>query len=510
MNKLKASLFAAAAAVTLAAGTLAPGAASAQSTLRIGLAEDPDVLDPTLARTFVGRIVFAALCDKLFDLDENLKIVPQLATAFEWAGDNKSLLIKIRQGVKFHDGEPLDAAAVKFSLERHKTMQGSNRRGELAPVDSVDVVDPNTVKLNMKAPFAPLIALLTDRSGMIVSPKAAQAAGANFGAKPVCAGPFKFVERVAQDRIVVERFADYWDKGRIHFDRIVYLPIVDAQVRLANLKSGQLDFIERMAPSDVPGLKNDSRLKVSKIVEIGYQGITINIGKSDRAQQNPLGKDPRVREAFELSLDRQAIVQVAMDGEGVPGNQWVAPTNSWYAKSVAIPKRDVAKAKQLLQQAGVTNPSFTLMAANTSDAQRIAQVVQAMAKEAGFDVKIQSTEFSTSLNLADKGDFDAYVLAWSGRPDPDGNLFSFHACKQPLNYAGMCKPELDELINASRVELDAAKRAKIFEQIAASVAKERPIVYLFHRHWLWAYTNKLSGLRTIPDGLVRVQDLKVN
>ncbi|HJS30429.1 MAG TPA: ABC transporter substrate-binding protein, partial [Alphaproteobacteria bacterium] len=152
----------------------------------------------------------------------------------------------------------------------------------------------------------------------------------------------------------------------------------------------------------------------------------------------------------------------------------------------------------------------TLMAANTSDAQRIAQVVQAMAKEAGFDVKIQSTEFSTSLNLADKGDFDAYVLAWSGRPDPDGNLFSFHACKQPLNYAGTCKPELDELINASRAELDAAKRTKIFEQIAATVAKERPVIYLFHRHWLWAYTNKLSGLRTIPDGLVRVQDLKVN
>src|SRR5215212_9739155 len=167
-------------------------------TLRIGLAEDPDILDPTLARTFVGRIVFAGLCDKLFDLDEKLNIVPQLATGFQWSPDYKALTIKIRPGVTFHDGEALDAAAVKFNIERHKTMAGSNRRGELGPVATVDVVDPTTVRLNLSSPFAPLVSMLTDRSGMMVSPKAAQVAGANFGAKPVCSGPFKFVERVAQ------------------------------------------------------------------------------------------------------------------------------------------------------------------------------------------------------------------------------------------------------------------------------------------------------------------------
>src|SRR5258706_11546304 len=309
-------------------------------TLRIGLAEDPDVLDPTMARTFVGRIVFSALCDKLFDLDEKLNIVPMLATSHEWSADNKTLTLKLRPGVTFHDGEKLDAAAVKFNLERHKTMAGSNRRGELAPVASVDVVDPLTVRLNLSAPFAPLLAVLTDRAGMMVSPKAAAAAGDKFGANPVCSGPFRFVERLAQDRIVLERFPGYWNKGQAHFARITYLPIVDATVRLANLRSGQLDFIERLAPSDVPGLKGDTRFKIAKIVEIGYQGITINVGKSDMAQKNPLGKDARVREAFELSLDRQGIVQVAMDGEAEVGNQWVAPVNRYYGKSAPIPRRD--------------------------------------------------------------------------------------------------------------------------------------------------------------------------
>jgi peptide/nickel transport system substrate-binding protein len=146
----------------------------------------------------------------------------------------------------------------------------------------------------------------------------------------------------------------------------------------------------------------------------------------------------------------------------------------------------------------------------TFDAQKIGQVVQAMAKEAGFDVKLQATEFATSLDMADKGQFEAYVLAWSGRADPDGNLFSFDACKQPLNYAGYCKSEVDELLNRSRTTLDPAERNKVFEQVAAIVLKDRPIVYLFHRHWLWAHTAKLSGLRMIPDGLVRVQGLRMN
>ena len=479
-------------------------------TLRFGLAEDPDILDPTLARTFVGRLVFSALCDKLFDLDEKLNIVPMLATSYEWSADNKSLTLKLRPGVTFHDGEKFDAAALKFNIERHKNLPGSNRRGELAPVTGVDVVDAMTARLNLSAPFAPLLAVLTDRAGMMVSPKAATAAGDKFGANPVCSGPFKFVERVAQDRIVLERFPGYWNKGQVHFERISFLPIVDSTVRLANLRSGQVDFIERLAGSDVAGLKGDSRFKVAKIVEIGYYGITINVGKSDMAQKNPLGKDPRVREAFELSLDRQGIVQVAMDGEAEIGNQWVAPVNRYYGKSALIPKRDVARAKKLLAEAGVPNPVVTLMTPTTSDAQRIAQVVQVMAKDAGFDIRIQSTEFATSLNLADKGQFEAYVLAWSGRADPDGNLHTMLACTGPTNYAGYCNKDAEQSITDSRTQLDPAKRALAYDKIAIQVQKDRPIVYLFHRHWLWAHSAKLTGLRTVPDGLVRVQGLKMN
>ena len=225
-------LLAATAALLVSLGT----GVQAQTTLRIGIAEDPDILDPTLARTYVGRIVFSAVCDKLFDIDEKLNIVPQLALSHETSADGKEVTIKLRPNVKFHDGEPLDAEAAKFSIERHQTLPSSFRKSELASLDHVEVVDPLTIKLVLNKPYAPLIAQLTDRAGMMVSPKAAKEAGDKFGLKPVCAGPYKFVERVQQDRIVVDRFADYWNKDNVHIDRVVYLPITDIDTLIARLR----------------------------------------------------------------------------------------------------------------------------------------------------------------------------------------------------------------------------------------------------------------------------------
>ena len=218
------------------------------------------------------------------------------------------------------------------------------------------MVDPSTVRLNLSAPFSPLLAQLADRAGMIVSPKAAQAEGDKFGTKPVCSGPFQFVERVAQDRIVVERYPNYWNKGEIHFDRIVYVPIPDSTVRLSNLRAGQLDFIERPLPSDMPQLKTDARFKIARITEIGYQGITINVGKSELAQKNPLGRDARVREAFELSLDREGIVQVAMDGEAASATSGSRRPTVSTRRTCRSRNATSRRAKALLKEAGVPNP----------------------------------------------------------------------------------------------------------------------------------------------------------
>ncbi len=491
--------------------TLLAGAAGAQqgTHLRFGLAEDPDVLDPTFARTYVGRIVFASLCDKLFDIDEKANVVPQLALSHETSQDGKTVTIKLRPGVRFHDGESMDAEAVKFSLERHLNTQGSFRRPELAALDKVEVVDPLTVRLLLKTPFSPLLSQLTDRAGMMVSPKAAKEAGDKFGLKPVCAGPFRFVERLQQDRIVVERFPDYWNKDNVHLDRITYVPIVDSTVRLANLKAGQLDVIERVLATDIKEVRDNNRLKLATVTEIGYQSMTINVGKGEPAKA-PLGSDPRVRQALELSIDRDAINQVVFNGEYVPGNQWVSPENPYYQQKFPVPKRDVAKAKKLLQEAGVKTPiTIDYMVPQNPETRQTAEVIQAMAAEAGFDMKIRVVEFATSLKEAEEGRFQAYMLNWSGRPDPDGNIYIFAKSKAPQNYGGYSDPQVDAWLDEARTKSDPAERKAIYEKVTEKFLKEGSLMYLFHRRWFVAHTAKLQGLKLLPDGLVRVVGLKL-
>ena len=480
----------------------------AQTTLRIGLAEDPDILDPTLARTYVGRIVFATFCDKLFDIDEKLNIVPQLALSHETSDDGKEVTIKLRPGVKFHDGEPFDAEAAKYSIERHMTLPTSFRKPELASVDRVDVVDPLTIKLVLKAPFSPLIAQLTDRAGMMVSPKAAKEAGDKFGLRPVCAGPYKFVERVQQDRMVFEKFADYWNKDNVFIDRVVFLPIVDATVRLANLKSGGLDLIERVLATDIKDVRADQRLKLSTAIELGYQGVTLNIGK-DKAK-GPLSQSAKVRQALDLSIDREAINQVVFNGEFKPGNQWVNPDHPYYQKAYPIRQRDVAKARALLKEAGVTPPvSVDLMVPKGAETEAVAQVIQSMASETGFDIKIRVTEFATSLKQAEAGEYQAYMLAWSGRIDPDGNSYVFLHKDAPQNYSAWANAEADKALDDARLVTDPAKRKASYETLTKLVLEENPILYIYHRRILIAHTTRLEGYKQMPDGLVRVVGLKL-
>jgi peptide/nickel transport system substrate-binding protein len=485
------------------------GGAAAQGNLRIGLAEDPDVLDPSLARTYVGRIVFASICDKLFDIDEKLNIVPQLALSHETSADGKTVTIKLRPGVKFHDGEAFDAEAAKYSLERHLNMKGSFRKPEISAIDSVEVADPMTIKLHLKAPFSPLLAQLTDRAGMMVAPKAAEAAGDKFGLHPVCAGPYKFVERVQQDRIVVQKFADYWDKDHVFIDKITYLPIVDGTVRLANLQSGGLDLIERVLATDIKTVRGNPKLKLSEAVQLGYVGITMNLSNSPKAN-TPFAKDARVRRAFELSIDRDAINQVVFNGEFVPGNQWISPQNFYYQAAFPIPKRDVAKAKALMKEAGVTTPlTLDFMVPNGPETRAVAEVVQSMAAEAGFDLKIRVTEFATALKQAEDGAYQIFLVGWSGRTDPDGNSYSFHTCGSPQNTTGYCDKEVDAAHQEARTKSDPAERKKAYEKVAAKFLTEGSIMYLYHTKILVAHTDKLEGYKQMPDGLVRVIGLKL-
>lgn len=483
---------------------LLPAAAQTPSTLRIGLQEDPDVLDPHKARTFVGRIVFKGLCDKLLDIKPDLSLVPRLATEWSFSPDGLTLTMKLRSDAKFHDGEPFNAEAAKANLDRARTLPDSLRRSELASVDTVEAPDATTLVMKLKRPDATLLAQLTDRAGMMLAPKSLSG---DVGTKPVCSGPYKFVERVQNDRIVLERFKEHWEAQNYHFDRVLYRSIPDTTVRLANLRSGELDMLERLAPTDVKSAQGDKSLKVESTPNIGYQGITINTNNGEAANQ-PMGKDKRVRQALSLAIDRKVLSQVVFEGLYEPMIQPFNPGNFYVSADFPVPPRDVAKAKALLKEAGLTKVTVELFVTNNPVDAQLGQVIQAMAQEAGIDIQIRSTEFASQLRDQQQGKFQMSRIGWSGRIDPDGNLHQFVTSKGNQNDGRYSNAEVDKLLDQARVVYEPAERKKLYDAAQKILQDELPIVYLYNQTVFFALRSNISGFEINPDGMIRLAGLK--
>ncbi|MEV5895157.1 ABC transporter substrate-binding protein [Nonomuraea fuscirosea] len=480
-------------------------------TLNIALNADPDALDPSISTTLVGREVFANMCEKLYDIDASSALVPQLASALpELSGDGKEVTIKLREGVKFNDGTAFDADAVKKSLDRHRTWEKSARQADLAAVSKVDVVDPATVKLTLTQAFTPLTAQLADRAGMIMSPKALDADGDNFGASPVCVGPFKFAGRTSGSQITLEKAPDYYDAAKVKLDKLVYKIIVDPNVRAANLKSGDVQVGDQLATNTVKGVQADPNLTVVSGGGLGYYGFQINIGNASGSTEKPgpvdtaLGKSPQLREAFELALDRDAINKTVYNGLHEVDCFPVPNDSPFRPKDLTCPKRDLAKAKQLVQASGVPTPIPVSMATpNDAVNQRLAQVIQSMAKEAGFNVSVQTAEFVSVLEQGKAGKFDTLLSGWSGRVDADGNLTNLVTTQGSNNYAGMSDPGIDDPIKQAAAETDPAKRAELYGAAMKKAAELRGVVYLYHNKYYLGMHKTVAGVQYFKDGLPR-------
>jgi peptide/nickel transport system substrate-binding protein len=324
----------------------------------------------------------------------------------------------------------------------------------------------------------------------------------------VCAGPYKFAEWVAQDRIVFDRFADYWNAGAVSFDKVIYLPIPDDTVRLANLRAGGLHLIERVSPSDIATLRSDPRVKLYEAPSIAYRVLSINTNKGPAAK-SPLGSSTALREAFELSLDRTIINQVAFDGLFVPSNQPEAPGTPFYAAALPPPARDLDRARALVAASGMARVPVNFLLSNDPLDQRVAQVIQAMAGEAGFDVKLEVTESATLLARLKSGDYELALLIWSGRPDPDANIAMWVACDGFINWGSYCDPRVDRILRQARSTTDVKARADLYAQAAAIYLAARPYLFLYHLKWLWGASAKLEGFVPHADGIIRLQGLRI-
>lgn len=480
--------------------------------ITMALAEAPDMLDPTFAQTYVGRIVFANVCEKLYDINADVEVVPQLAADLpEISEDGTVYTIPLREGVAFNDGTDFDAEAVKTSLERHMNHEESSRASELQAVEEVTAVDPTTVRLTLSEPYAPLLAILSDRSGMIMSPAQLDELGDDFADEPVCVGPFQFADRPSNDRIELTKSEHYYDQDQVRLDELTFTAVSQPNVRAANLRSGDVQVSDRIQPPDVESLENDSGTRLDTVTSLGYQGITINVSNSNGAANppfetvdTPLAQHPELRQALSLALDREAINEVVFQGQYVPGCSPISPVSP-FATDSPCPGRDVERAQQLVADSGVDTPIPVELVIQAGDQQAIelGTVIQGMAEEVGFEVEVQPVEFTTALDQSRQGDFEAFQVGWSGRIDPDQNIDPFWSPESTLNYSGANYDDVQRLLADARASTDDAERTQIYAELVEVLRERANILYLYHPKVILGVRGNVDGIGFYPDGIVR-------
>jgi peptide/nickel transport system substrate-binding protein len=495
----------------------ASGGIQEGGTLNLSLAGEPGNLDPTKNETLAAATTYPIWCESLYatgPTDEPTK--PVLATALpEIAADGLSATITVRSGGVFADGTPLDAAAVKFSFDRHKTHPESARAIELTFLDTVDVVDAQTVKLTFSYAVAPgvLFGALTGRGSIIVSPTAVEQLGdEEFNTSPVCVGAFLLTDRIPQDSLTFTRNPDYYDAGNVHFDKIVYHVIPDSSVRITNLRAGELDLIDRVAPADVAVLEAESSIDILDGPGLGYHNLVINLfnngtdapGPVDR----PLARSLKARQALALAIDRDVINQVVYGGQYAPAYGFIVPGSEFAtAFNTAVTKPDLDKARQLLEDSGEELPINIAISLNQQpDYRRVAEVIQQQANAVGFNVTLDVGESTAILQKNGTGEFDIYYNTFTGVTDPDSNVTRVVETTARPNAGRMGTAEIDAILLQARAEQDSTKRAALYDEIQRYIDDTVGTIFLVRPSNLVALSTRLSGVELLTTGAVDVKN----
>jgi peptide/nickel transport system substrate-binding protein len=500
-----------AAAATAAVVGLQPRCVAAQTppkkggTLRVGFYIEAATMDPHLSGSKVDRQVYHNIYEPLVTLDVKLGIKPGLAESWTQP-DPKTLVFKLRRGVKFHDGTDFNAEAAQFNFDRMKTEPKSIRKGEVANIASVEVVDAYTIKLNLKKPDASLLATLTDRAGMMISPKVVQERGVELGrnAKGAGTGPFEFVEWIKDDHLLIKRNEQYWNKqGGPYLDRVRYRPIPDDTVKLQSLQSGEIDVIDYVQPRDVAAVKADKNVTVLDVPSLAAFAYQLNFG---RAPFNVKA----IRQAVAHAIDLEQIIKGVWLNVGYPANGPIPPTSWAYDKSIPPIKRDLAKAKAKLVEGGKPGGfEFTMTTNNIPLNVQEAEVIQAQLREVGITMKIKLVDASTLISDGNAKNFEMISFQWSGRPDPDGNIYQFFRTTPgtSFNWSGISNEKLDALLDRSREVSNQADRKKIFTDITKILQDELPMIFIVHPIEPKAFSQRVQGYEPIPDGMMRFKDV---
>ena len=491
-------------ALAFAFGTAALAQPQHGGTLHVGIVSDPVTLDPALMGSFFELSVQYLVHEPLLHMTPDLVIEPALVAAWSVA-DDTVYRFELRPGLAFHDGTALDAAAVKANFERMLDPDtGSPRRSELGPVTSVETEGDLTFVITLSEPFAPFLSVLTNRGGMMVSPTALDELGEDFASQAVGAGPFRVVDWVKNSRLELARFDDYWRDGQPYLDGIVLQPMPDETVRLTNLLSGSLQLIHDVPPQSVADLRGNPNVVVFEQGGLGFNDVALNTTA-------PPFDDVRVRQALWHAIDADVIHRIVFFGTGSVSYGPIPPSIPWAHDPSFVPYvRDVERASALLAEAGYPDGvDVTITVTNAPIQVRIAEIVQAQAADAGFRISIRQIDATSLITVLRARDFDASWAPWSGRPDPDGNMFNYFTIDGPNNFAGWVNEEADALLREARITLDQAERARLYQEAQAIIAEEAPLVFFHHDAILQAASTSVVGYRQWPDGAFHLEDVSL-
>ena len=486
------------------AGATARAAGTPGGRIAVGVASDPATMDPHKSTSVVDRQVYQLVFDKLVDIDEKLNIVPQLATRWQITNDGKTYTLTLAEGVQFHDGTPFNAQAVKVNLERMlDRANASPRRGEIEQVTAVEAPDPKTVVLTLSQPYAPLLATFSDRAGMMMSPKALAEKGDDIARQPVGTGPFAFVEWVKNDHLTLKKNPNYWQRGLPYLDEVTYRPITEGTQRLNGLKTNQLQMIDSLPPKDIEATKKDQSLRLDEVPSLAFSYVTLQVTR-------PPFDNKALRQAFAWAIDREAINQVVFFGSGQAGQTAIPPSSWAFDPAIQPYRQDYAMARRKLEEGGQPNGfSFTMLITNSPESVQLAEAYKAQLQEVKIVANLEQLEGTAFTDRSNKGLFDGTVGTWSGRPDPDGNIYNYCHSSGGLNRGGYKNPEVDRLLEQARASGDTAERKRLYSQVSTIVADEAPHVFLRYPAEIKVWRPTVQGFVHIPDGMMRLKSVSL-
>ncbi len=468
-------------------------------TLTIGFDDSAKTLDPVFSVQFSERRVLYLIFNTLIAIDTDFSLRPELAKSWTIADDGKRYVFELQPGVKFHDGTPFDAEAVRFNLARRlDPAVASPQRSALLPViDSMEVLGPLSIALNLKSPHPALLSDLADRAGFMVSPAAVAKYGQDFGRNPIGTGPFTLQNWTQGTSITLDRFAASWEASRIYLDRIVFRSVPNFVIGMQRLTVGEIDYIDGLTPDALRQLEGKDGIAIEQARIGRWFSLQWQVDK-------PPFDNPKLRQAVAYALDRNRINQITMEGKASISNGPTPPGLWWSTPDTVVYGYDPAKAKALLAESGVA-PGTTLTLTTPSDplSRRIDQLVAEQLGAIGLQVALQPVATSEFYARVVSRAINFVPENWTQRADPDGLFYILFHSKGFANTTGYNNPEVDRLLDLARQTLDMPTRAKLYGQVTDLVQRDLPYVSLFFSAEFAAYSKKLSGFVWMPDNIPR-------